>query len=82
LRLAADDSELISDDEVIITVAMLGDFNLDSRVGLADLFMLRKYWLQSKPFLDIAPFPAGNGIIDLQDFAYFAKHWLEEVRVK
>jgi hypothetical protein len=33
-------------------------------------------WLEYDPVLDIAPKPAGDGIINFLDFAIFANCWL------
>ncbi|MHC4575439.1 MAG: choice-of-anchor Q domain-containing protein [Planctomycetota bacterium] len=49
-----------------------------SSAGFEDLAQLCAYWLQYDPLLDIAPEPAGDGIINFLDFAIFADWWLTE----
>jgi len=49
-----------------------------SGAGLKDLATLAGYWLEYEPFLDIAPDPKGDGIVNFLDFALFADHWLGE----
>ncbi|MHC4573544.1 MAG: choice-of-anchor Q domain-containing protein, partial [Planctomycetota bacterium] len=41
-----------------------------------DLAELCDNWLEYEPILDIAPEPAGDGIINFLDFAIFARYWL------
>jgi pimeloyl-ACP methyl ester carboxylesterase len=55
-----------------------GDFYLDGAVDLQDLAILVKQWLQApgEHTADIAPW-GGDGVINVFDFAEFAKYWLE-----
>jgi unsaturated chondroitin disaccharide hydrolase len=56
---------------------MIGDFSIDGKVDRIDLAMLCNNWLQDHWLLDISPPPIGDNIINLLDFAKFARHWLE-----
>lgn len=56
----------------------VADLNADQRVNFADFSELGQYWGQSQASVDIAPLPAGDGIIDFKDIALLARHWLEE----
>ncbi len=52
-----------------------GDLNHDSRVDTNDLRILSSNFLTNKPSLDMNPYPAGDAIINLQDFATLAQKW-------
>ena len=58
----------------------VADLNNNREVGLDDLSILASQWLKSPgiPSADIAPFPAGDGIVNFKDFALMVLHWLEE----
>ncbi|MHC4624226.1 MAG: right-handed parallel beta-helix repeat-containing protein [Planctomycetota bacterium] len=49
-----------------------------SSADFDDLAMLCDYWLAHDASLDIAPAPAGDGIINFLDFAFLANWWLNE----
>jgi len=53
------------------------DFNADGRVDIEDLMTLSGQWLQESMALsaDVAPSPAGDGIVDMKDLAVFADYW-------
>ncbi|HBG26119.1 MAG: hypothetical protein A2Y10_16335 [Planctomycetes bacterium GWF2_41_51] len=61
--------------------ADIGDFDLNGIVNYSDLAILADQWLQppSIPSADIAPQPYGDWIVNFQDFAEFAKYWLEGI---
>jgi len=46
-----------------------------SAADFDDLALLADYWLGYDPLIDIAPEPAGDGIINFRDFAVFAGCW-------
>lgn len=52
-----------------------GDLDHDSYVDTDDLRMLLAKFLTSKPSMDMSPYPSGDQIINLQDFATLAKNW-------
>ena len=63
-----------------ITAAALGaiagyDFNDDGKVDVLDVCVLAGSWLGNNPVTDIYPSPSGDGIVNLNDFAQFAKSW-------
>ena len=41
-----------------------------------DFAILANYWLQSNPLVDIAPPPAGDGIVDFKDLIVLFENWL------
>ena len=53
-----------------------GDFDADGDVDFFDFAVLAGYWLQNNPLADIAPEPAGDGIVDIKDLAVFCDNWL------
>ena len=60
-----------------ITVYARSDLNRDGEIGYGDIARFCGYWLGAEPEADIAPKPSGDGMVDFQDFAAFADHWLE-----
>jgi hypothetical protein len=52
-----------------------GDLNRDFWVDVNDLRLLSAQFLANKPSADIDPIPAGDGIINLRDFAALAQNW-------
>jgi hypothetical protein len=57
-------------------IHLAGDFDGDSDVDSIDFAILANSWLQNNPFVDIAPSPAGDGIVDIQDLAAMSVNWL------
>jgi hypothetical protein len=55
------------------------DLDQDGDVDEVDLALIVADWLESSSPADIYPQPAGDGIVDLQDFALFAQYWLDVV---
>jgi len=49
-----------------------GSYSVDS----VDFAILANYWLQSNPLVDIAPPPAGDGIVDFKDLIVLFENWL------
>jgi hypothetical protein len=49
-----------------------------SKTDFEDLAMLADHWLQDGPFVDVAPEPDGDGIINFADFAVLAHYWAAE----
>ncbi|MBW8001924.1 MAG: M6 family metalloprotease domain-containing protein [Planctomycetes bacterium] len=52
-----------------------GDFDLNCVTDFDDLTQITNNWLTDYPLADIAP-PGGDGIINIDDFAAFARSWL------
>lgn len=46
-----------------------------SCTNIDDVRLMGADWLQADSVTDIIPFPDGDGIIDLRDFAFLAEHW-------
>jgi hypothetical protein len=44
--------------------------------SIYDLQVIAADWLQPDSVTDIIPFPDGDGIVDLRDYAFLALHWL------
>jgi formylglycine-generating enzyme required for sulfatase activity len=60
------------------TESFPGDFEPDCDVDFADVAVIVEQWLQvpGSPSADIAPPPAGDGIVNFKDFALLANQWL------
>jgi predicted outer membrane repeat protein len=54
----------------------LGDFDYDCNIDFVDYAVLASSWLENNPLADIAPPPAGNGIVDISDLAILCDNWL------
>jgi hypothetical protein len=52
------------------------DFDGDCDVDFADFALLAGSWRQNNPSRDIAPPPAGDGIVDIYDLAVLCNDWL------
>jgi hypothetical protein len=52
------------------------DFDGDSDVDFRDFALLAGSWRQTDPLTDIAPTPAGDGIVDIYDLAVLCDNWL------
>ena len=69
-------SVLIAVLSVPVSAAPVPDFEPDGDVDFADLAVLAQQWLDTQDLsADIYP-AAGDGIVNMLDFAEFAKHWL------
>ena len=55
------------------------DLDNSGNVGYLDLAILASQWLDTPgdPSADIAPWPGGDGIVNLKDMAILANNWLE-----
>jgi len=60
-----------------LTSPTLADFNGDGCVDLEDLATLTDQWLDNSEQLsaDICPYPDGDGVVNMDDFAAFARYW-------
>jgi hypothetical protein len=70
--------QLSSLSELDLEPKVLGDITGDKTVDYADLMLLVDQWLSSPgdPSADIAP-DGGDGIVNFQDYAVLAGHWME-----
>ncbi len=56
-----------------------GDFDGGCSIDFLDYSMLTLNWQEDAPFFDIAPWPAGDGIVDMNDLAILCDNWLAGV---
>ncbi len=54
-----------------------GDINGNNIVDMVDLMIMVNDWLMDDSLADIYPPPAGDGTVNLLDFAVLAENWLE-----
>ncbi|MGD0573090.1 MAG: hypothetical protein ABSB11_08735 [Sedimentisphaerales bacterium] len=55
---------------------VVGDLDGDSDVDFFDFAVLAGSWHQNNPLVDIAPLPARDGIVDMQDLDVLCDNWL------
>lgn len=55
-----------------------GDINYDCRVDFYDFAKLAESWLTENAAGDIAPAPAGDGVVDANDLCTLSDNWLTE----
>ena len=60
----------------LLTLKFTGDFTADGKINFYDFAELARYWKQNEPSVDIAPWPYGNGLVDMSDAAVLVEHWL------
>ncbi len=70
------DTEIVDMGAYEFTSAYYGDFDGECDVDFVDYAILANYWLTDEFLLDIAPTPAGDGIVDEQDLAILCSNWL------
>ena len=65
-------------DGIELARPVRADFDSDSSVRFADLAAVSAQWLHESPGLsgDLSS-PGGDGVVDLRDFAAFARQWTE-----
>jgi hypothetical protein len=56
--------------------AVTGDFDGDFDADFIDFAILADSWKRNNPLVDIAPAPAGDGIVDIKDLAVLCDNWL------
>ncbi len=66
-----------TNDGIELTSPVPADFNGDGKIDFEDLSALANGWLQMSESLsaDIGPYPGGDGVVNLRDFALFARYW-------
>ena len=66
-----------TNDGIELTSPVPADFNGDGKIDFEDLSALANGWLQMSESLsaDIGPYPVGDGVVNLRDFALFARYW-------
>jgi acyl-CoA thioesterase-1 len=60
----------------LMGVRWLPDFHRDGIVNLVDFACLAQQWRSHEPSLDVAPPPAGDGIVSFADLAGLGRYWL------
>jgi len=55
------------------------DFNSDYIIDIEDLIMLIERWGKNEPFVDIAPAPFGDGVVDAVDLEALMDYWGQKV---
>jgi hypothetical protein len=58
------------------TYAYIGDFDFDCEVDFLDFAIQAGFWMTDELLADIAPTPAGDGIVDIYDLAVLCNNWL------
>ncbi|UCF43979.1 MAG: right-handed parallel beta-helix repeat-containing protein, partial [Planctomycetota bacterium] len=69
-------SDIVDMGAYEFSTADIGDFDDDCAVDFVDYAILSDYWLMDEPSVDIAPQPAGDGIIDERDLDILCENWL------
>lgn len=66
-----------TNDGIELTSPVPADFNGDGKIDFEDLSALANGWLRMSESLsaDIGPYPGGDGVVNLRDFALFARYW-------
>ncbi len=66
-----------TNDGIELTSPVPADFNGDGKIDFEDLSALANGWLRMSESLsaDIGPYPVGDGVVNLRDFALFARYW-------
>ena len=57
------------------------DFNEDGVVDALDMTLMVDHWHTDAPRYDLAPSPAGDGIVDVQDLVALSEHLFEDERI-
>jgi len=60
-------------------VRMTPDFNGDWKIDIEDLTLLIEHWDQNTPAFDIAPPPAGDGVVDALDLEGLMHFWGQDI---
>ena len=75
------DTEVVDMGAYEFTHAYIGDFDGSCGVDFIDYAIMADYWLTDKFLVDIAPTPAGDGIVDQKDLKILCDNWLYKERV-
>ncbi len=60
----------------LLGVRFLPDFDHDGILNLRDFALLARLWLEVEPSFDVAPPPAGDGVVAYQDLAGLGAYWM------
>jgi hypothetical protein len=58
------------------TYAYIGDFDGNCAMDFFDFAIQAGYWMADELLVDIAPTPAGDGVVDIKDLAILCDNWL------
>ena len=70
------DTEIVDMGAYEFTYAYFGDFDGQCDVDFVDYAILVNYWMTDEFLVDIAPTPAGDGIVDEGDLDVLCDNWL------
>jgi hypothetical protein len=62
----------------MLTLKFTGDFTGDGRANFEDFAGVALYWGQNERSVDVAPWPYGDGIVNMLDVAMLTDQWLGE----
>ena len=51
------------------------DFNGDETINFLDFGPLAEHWRDREPAVDVAPWPAGDGVVDFNDLSALTRFW-------
>ena len=54
------------------------DFNADAGVNFQDFARLAEHWRGADAATDVAPWPAGDGVVDFNDLSVLMRFWLQD----
>lgn len=58
--------------------SLKGDVDCSGKVDLKDVALMEEYWMGSGEWVDIAPEPFGDGVVDVKDLARLVEDWLDD----
>jgi hypothetical protein len=70
------DTNIVDMGAYEFTSTYIGDFDVDCDVDFVDYTIFANSWLTDELLVDIAPTPAGDGIIDERDLGILCDNWL------
>ncbi|HNS20768.1 MAG TPA: GDSL-type esterase/lipase family protein [Sedimentisphaerales bacterium] len=65
----------------LLGVTSLPDYDHDGVLNLRDFALLARRWLDAEPSLDVAPPPAGDGVVGYSDLGGLAAYWMKYPRM-
>lgn len=63
----------------MLSIEFKGDFTADGKVDSKDFAEMANSWFSSDAQIDVAPWPDGDGIVNLSELRFIADEWLEGV---
>jgi len=64
--------------DLVISLGIRGDLNVDGTVNIADIDLMSRDWLSGSSTADIEPV-SGDGVVDFRDFAILASKWGQSI---